>query len=167
MSYNDTTTKSDEKHSYSYIAIAASKNNPEKTDNCPTEIRGSTGSPRLLRVYVPLHYEIIVEKAKKIVRREGRSLSDLIRDLLRDYVRLHEPGNPQLPIDRFFNLEPEKDPLPPEDLKLIRMVTEHLEAGYDLNSAAVEHHRRLALKYRDRSSEAMRLLELLNNLEDG
>jgi len=52
-------------------------------------------------VYVPLHYQQLILKAKEIARREGRSLSALVLELLRDYVRRHEPGNPQLPLTRF------------------------------------------------------------------
>ena len=63
--------------------------------------QGSLNDVGHLHLYVPQEYSEIVKKAKKIARREGRSISKLVMDLLRDYVRVHEPGNPQLPLTRF------------------------------------------------------------------
>ena len=40
-------------------------------------------------------------KFLKICKREGSSGSEKIRDLVRDYVKLHEPGNPQQLLTRF------------------------------------------------------------------
>ena len=58
-----------------------------------------------MKVYVPAEFYQTLKKARIIARREGRSLSDLVRDLLRDYVRKHEPGNPQLPLSRWVEGE--------------------------------------------------------------
>jgi len=41
----------------------------------------------------------IYEKLKEIARREGRSASAVISELIEEYVRQHEPGNPQLRLD--------------------------------------------------------------------
>ena len=64
-------------------------------------IRESQNNVGRLHIYVPQEYATIVKKAREIARREGRSLSSLIMQLLRDYVKVHEPGNPQLPLTRF------------------------------------------------------------------
>jgi len=80
-------------YSYNDIAIAISKN--------ASDLRNIVGQRGILQVYIPADFHVILQKARKIARREGRSLSDLVRDLLRDYVRVHEPGNPQLPLSRW------------------------------------------------------------------
>jgi len=64
-------------------------------------VHGSLNDVGHLHLYVPREFSEIVKKAREIARREGRSLSKLVMDLLRDYVRVHEPGNPQLPLTRF------------------------------------------------------------------
>ena len=91
-----------------------------------------------LHLYVPETRAITVRKAKKIARREGRSLSKLILDLLDDYVRRHEPGNPQLPIDRFLKDHPSREDNPPQSRRIdpledtrrwFRRLIKTLEAG--------------------------------------
>jgi len=96
MSYADGEEEIREESTYTYIRIPLSKNSSGSSEN-----RRSKQYPWKIYIYVPQEYRIIFEKAKEIARREGRSLSDLIRELLRDYVRIHEPGNPQLPLTRF------------------------------------------------------------------
>ena len=64
-------------------------------------VHGSLNDVGHLHLYVPREFSEIVKKAREIARREGRSLSKLVMDLLRDYVRVHEPGNPQLPLTKF------------------------------------------------------------------
>ena len=44
------------------------------------------------------------KEAKEIARREGKSVSLLIREFLEQYVRLHEPGNPQQRLDTIIKL---------------------------------------------------------------
>ena len=83
----------DAEYGYSHMAIAISENNSEP--------RNIVGQRFILKVYIPAEFYQTLKKARIIARREGRSLSDLIRDLLREYVRIHEPGNPQLPLTRF------------------------------------------------------------------
>jgi len=51
-------------------------------------------------LYVPSDQVELLKRAKEIVRREGRSLSQLFIQFVREYVRQHEPGNPQLRLDR-------------------------------------------------------------------
>jgi len=53
------------------------------------------------RFYVPEDFEITMEKMTKILVREGKSLSEWVREQIRNYVRLHEPGNPQQLLERF------------------------------------------------------------------
>lgn len=54
--------------------------------------------PRV-ELYVPDKSEEIITKAKKILNREGSSLSKKFLEDLEKYVRLHEPGNPQQTLD--------------------------------------------------------------------
>ena len=93
MSYATEEEDITRKYGHSHMAIAISKNT--------SELRNNVGQRFILKVYVPASWSGTIEKARVIARREGRSLSDLIRDLLRDYVRIHEPGNPQLPLTKF------------------------------------------------------------------
>jgi hypothetical protein len=51
--------------------------------------------------YAPQAFRPIWEKFKKIAKREGLSSSQLLRRIIEDYVRLHDPGNPQRPITAF------------------------------------------------------------------
>jgi len=36
-----------------------------------------------------------------IAKREGRSAGAILNEFVANYVRIHEPGNPQWPLDRF------------------------------------------------------------------
>jgi len=89
------------KYDHDHMIIAISKNTSESRNNV---------GQKLLHLYVPQEYAVTVEKAKKIARREGRSISKLVMELLRDYVRVHEPGNPQLPLTRFTEEEKPQEP---------------------------------------------------------
>ncbi|RLG90020.1 MAG: hypothetical protein DRO36_06790 [Candidatus Hecatellales archaeon] len=94
MSYADEEEEYNAEYGHSHMAIAISENN--------SELRNNVGQRFILKVYIPASFYQTVVKARMIAKREGRSLSDLIRELLRDYVRRHEPGNPQLPLSRFI-----------------------------------------------------------------
>jgi len=96
LSYDNEEENIDREYAYRPMPIDLSKNTSGSPENCRTK-----KYPWQLKIYIPQEHRVIFEKAKAIARREGRSLSDLIRDLLRDYVRVHEPGNPQLPLTRF------------------------------------------------------------------
>jgi len=93
MSYDSEREDITKKYDHDHMIIAISNN--------AQGFRNNVGQSKLLHLYVPQEYAIIVKKAREIARREGRSLSNLVMDLLRDYVRIHEPGNPQLPLTRF------------------------------------------------------------------
>ena len=96
MSYADEEEEYDAKYAYRHMPIDLSNNTSDSPVN-----RRTKRYPWQLKIYIPQEYQIIIEKAKEIARREGRSLSNLIMQLLRDYVRVHYPGNPQLPLTRF------------------------------------------------------------------
>jgi hypothetical protein len=44
------------------------------------------------------------KEVKEIAKREGKSVSQLIREFLESYARLHEPGNPQQRLDTVIRL---------------------------------------------------------------
>jgi len=58
-----------------------------------------------LTLYIPLEYEVLVDKLEEIVKREGKSISRLFLDWAERYVRLHSPGNPQQTLDRILKEE--------------------------------------------------------------
>ena len=105
MSYDSEKEDIREESTYTYIRIPLSKNSSGSSEN-----RRTKQYPWKIYIYVPQEHRVIFEKAKAIAKREGRSLSDLIRDLLRDYVRVHEPGNPQLPLTRFTEEKRPEEP---------------------------------------------------------
>lgn len=51
------------------------------------------------RFYVPVILEFTFQRLEKILAREGSSISHWIQQNAINYVRLHEPGNPQQRID--------------------------------------------------------------------
>jgi len=61
-------------------------------------------------IYLPESEKIVFEKFRQICEREGTSVSSKLRDFIRDYVRVHEPGNPQLLLEKFTGAATE--PLP-------------------------------------------------------
>ena len=101
MSYDNEEEDITRKYDHDHMIIAISKNTSESLNNV---------GQKLLHLYVPQEYAVIVEKARKIAKREGRSLSKLVMELLRDYVRVHEPGNPQLPLTRFTEERKREEP---------------------------------------------------------
>jgi len=105
LSYDNKKKNIDQEYAYRPMPIDLSKNSSGSPDN-----RRTKRYPWQLKIYIPQEHRIIFEKAKAIAKREGRSLSDLIRDLLRDYVRIHEPGNPQLPLTKFTGEEKLQEP---------------------------------------------------------
>ena len=58
----------------------------------------------------PKGREILWQKFKKIAEREGRSMSRILVSMIEEYVRVHEPGNPQKRLDMIFRGE--KAPVP-------------------------------------------------------
>jgi len=59
-----------------------------------------------LTIYIRPQDEVVVKELKKILKREGRSISDWFRGLAREHVRKHKPGNPQRPLDFFMGKRP-------------------------------------------------------------
>jgi len=53
-------------------------------------------------IWLPEEMLEIWQRFKKIAEREGRSAGQIITEFISNYVRIHEPGNPQWPINRFF-----------------------------------------------------------------
>jgi len=53
-------------------------------------------------IWLPEEMLEVWEKFKKIAEREGRSAGQILIDFVANYVRIHEPGNPQWPLPRFF-----------------------------------------------------------------
>jgi len=53
-------------------------------------------------IWLPEEMLEIWQKFKKIAEREGRSAGEILTEFISNYVRVHEPGNPQWPINRFF-----------------------------------------------------------------
>jgi len=50
------------------------------------------------------------KKFVEIARREGRSAGEILNEFIANYVRIHEPGNPQWPLDRFQERPQEQPP---------------------------------------------------------
>lgn len=59
---------------------------------------------RMDAFYVPEEFEIILKELKEILKREGKSLSEWIRENAERYVAVHAHGNPQLRIDKFMTV---------------------------------------------------------------
>jgi len=53
-------------------------------------------------IWLPEEMLEVWQKFKKIAEREGRSAGQILIDFVANYVRIHEPGNPQWPLPRFF-----------------------------------------------------------------
>jgi len=53
------------------------------------------------RFYVPENFQETLKKMEAILKREGSSLSKWIRQQIGEYVRVHEPGNPQQTMRRY------------------------------------------------------------------
>lgn len=54
------------------------------------------------RFYIPNDFEITFQKLLGILKRENKSVSKWIRENAENYVRLHEPGNPQQTLTRIL-----------------------------------------------------------------
>ena len=56
------------------------------------------------KFYVPVEFEVVLERLEIVLKREGKSFSEWIRDQAREYVRVHEPGNPQTTLPKILTL---------------------------------------------------------------
>jgi len=64
------------------------------------------------RFYVPEDYQQLIDKLIRILRREGKSLSRWILENAIEYVKRHEPGNPQMLMNKFLKkAQPEPEPV--------------------------------------------------------
>jgi len=61
-------------------------------------------------IWLPEETLEVWRKFKKIAEREGRSAGQILVDFIANYVRIHDPGNPQRPMNQFF----EKSAVPAE-----------------------------------------------------
>jgi len=64
--------------------------------------------------YFPRSFLPVLEAFKRICGRERESASKKIRDWIANYVRIHEPGNPQWSMDRFFEEKELQVQIPPD-----------------------------------------------------
>jgi len=95
MSYAQNNNNDKEEYTYTYIRIRGLNNNSSVSKRRRTK----------LTLYIPLEYEVLIDKLEEIVRREGKSISRLFLDWAERYVRLHSPGNPQQTLDRILKEE--------------------------------------------------------------
>jgi hypothetical protein len=59
---------------------------------------------RIVQIYINKHRRGIYESLQEILKRDGKSFSSWVLDYAQDYVRLHEPGNPQQRLDTILKL---------------------------------------------------------------
>lgn len=61
-------------------------------------------------IYIPMELLPTFKKLRELLKGEGITLSEWIRQNALDYVRLHEPGNPQRLLTTFTNQLKQADP---------------------------------------------------------
>jgi len=66
-------------------------------------------------IWLPEEMLEIWQKFKKIAEREGRSAGHILVDFIGNYVRIHEPGNPQWPLPRFIEKSDARVEKPSQD----------------------------------------------------
>lgn len=76
--------------------------NAEEEPNRAFYIR--TRTQRKLTLYIPENYRLLLDNSKRVLKREGKSLSNFLIEQLESYYRLHEPGNPQQRLDTIMRL---------------------------------------------------------------
>jgi len=69
-----------------------------------TYIRVRTPTNRKLTLYIPETSRLLIDNARGVLRREGKSISNFLVEQLEAYYRLHEPGNPQQRLDTILKL---------------------------------------------------------------
>ena len=57
---------------------------------------------KVRNIYVKKEDECTLLSLEGILRREGNSFSEWVRRQVKEYVRLHEPGNPQQTVTRYI-----------------------------------------------------------------
>ena len=58
----------------------------------------------MVMIYIRKSDLPVFERFVEIVQREGRSLSEVFREFMHEYVRRHESGNPQAKITKFVEV---------------------------------------------------------------
>jgi len=66
--------------------------------------------------------EEVLPRFRAIAEREGRSMSQIVEELIKEYVERHEKGNPQLRIDTFTGFSE-----PPETYELLELLRKRYE----------------------------------------
>jgi len=61
--------------------------------------------PKQFRMYLKNEDEPLWSKFKEIAEREERSMAEIVRELVASYVAKHDLGNPQLRLDKLFELK--------------------------------------------------------------
>jgi len=69
-----------------------------------TYIRIRTRTKRKLTLYIPETSRLLIDNARTVLKREGKSISNFLVEQLESYCRLHEPGNPQQRLDTILKL---------------------------------------------------------------
>jgi hypothetical protein len=59
---------------------------------------------RKLTLYIPETSRSLIDNARTVLKREGKSISNFLVEQLESYYRLHEPGNPQQRLDTILKL---------------------------------------------------------------
>jgi len=62
----------------------------------------SLTNPNRVELYVPEEKKRLIKIAKKLLEKEGKTLSNFFIERLEEYVRLHEAGNPQQTLTHLF-----------------------------------------------------------------
>ncbi len=65
-----------------------------------------TGKDKITLYIPPDKKQLLIPKAKKILEREGSSISEFFVKRLESYVNLHDEGNPQQTLTRTLKDEP-------------------------------------------------------------
>jgi len=109
-------------------------------------------------IWLPEETLEIWRKFKRIAEREGRSAGQILIDFITNYVRIHELGNPQWPLPRFFEKSevPAEKPSPDKpmpdyanmtDQELLALIKRPREIPYGDRQiiASILNHRRVKL----------------------
>jgi len=75
-------------------------------------------------IWLPEEMLEIWLKFKEIAKREGSSAGRILIDFIANCVRIHEPGNPQWPLPRFFEKNRIEKPSPDKPMPDYRQMTD-------------------------------------------
>jgi len=74
--------------------------------NTNTNTKKKNKKEILPHIYVPETAKPLFKKLITILRREGKSFSQWVREQAANYVRIHSPGNPIIPLTKFVDGKP-------------------------------------------------------------